>query len=54
MHKALDSEELKNEATALAKNYPKKLKNQGPREVEIRPLRGPAFKVNVRYYSQKA
>ena len=50
---ALDSDEVKQEASELAKAYPKKLKNQGPREVEISTSRGEPVKVIASYYSQK-
>jgi len=50
---SLDSDELKQEASELADAYPKKLKNQGPREVEISTSRGEPVKVMASYYSQK-
>lgn len=50
---SLHSEELKDEAALLAKGYPKKMKNQGIRDVTIRPSRGEPFTVKTTYFSQK-
>ena len=46
-------EELKEEAALLVKRYPKKMKNQGIRDVTIRPSRGEPFTVKTTYFSQK-
>jgi len=46
-------EELKEEAALLVKRYPKKMKNQGIRDVTIRPSRGEPFTVKATYFSQK-
>jgi len=40
VQQSIDSSELQEEATKLVKSSPKKLKNQGPREVEISLARG--------------
>ncbi|MCP4353799.1 MAG: hypothetical protein GY795_50780 [Desulfobacterales bacterium] len=40
IQQALDSEYLKQDASGLIKAHPKKMKNQGPRDVEVRPPRG--------------
>jgi len=44
---------VKQEASELAKAYPRKLKNQGPREVEISTSRGEPVKVMTSYCRQK-
>ena len=49
----VESPELKKEGLQLAKSYPKALKNQGLRDVPIRPSRGESFTVKSRYFSQK-
>ncbi len=53
IQESLDSEELKEDASELIKACPKKVKNQGPREIKIRPFRGDPFIVKTNYYSQK-
>lgn len=53
VQQALESPELKEEVPELVKVYPKKMKNQGPREVKIRPLRGEPVLVKPSYYSPK-
>lgn len=50
---SIHSEELKAEAALLAKRYPKKMKDQGMRDVTIRPSRGEPFTVKATYFSQK-
>jgi len=50
---SIDSKELKEEAGLLAKRYPKKMKNQGIRDVTIRPSRGEPFTVKTTYFRQK-
>ena len=45
--------ELKEEASQLTKAFPKKTKNQGLRDIEIRPSRGKSFTVSSTYISQK-
>ncbi|MDZ7696672.1 MAG: hypothetical protein U5R49_07435 [Deltaproteobacteria bacterium] len=50
---SIDSKELKEEAGLLAKTYSKKMKNQGTRDVTIRPFRGEPFTVKTIYFSQK-
>ena len=50
---SIDSKELKEEAGLLAKRYPKKMKNQGIRDVTVRPSRGEPFAVKTIYFSQK-
>ncbi len=50
---SIKSEELKDEAALLVNTYPKKMKNQGPRDVTIRPSRGESFTVETTYFSQK-
>ncbi|HBY96017.1 MAG TPA: hypothetical protein DEP84_19025 [Chloroflexi bacterium] len=47
---ALDEPEVQQEAAALIKQAPKKLKNQGRRRVTVRPSRGPAFEGETSYY----
>lgn len=53
VQQSLDSPELQVQAGALAKSYPQKVKNQGPREHSIRPLRGPTRRVRTRYGTRK-
>jgi hypothetical protein len=50
---SIHSEELKDEAARLVNTYPKKMKNQGIRDVTIRPSRGEPFTVKTTYFSQK-
>lgn len=50
---SIKSEELKDEAALLVKTYPKRMKNQGLRDVTIRPSRGEPFTVKTTYFSQK-
>jgi len=50
---AIGVKELKDEAALLAQTYPAKLKNQGVRDVTIRPSRGEPFTVKTNYFSQK-
>jgi hypothetical protein len=50
---SIRSKELKDEAALLVKTYPKKMKNQGLRDVTIRPSRGEAFTVETTYYTKK-
>jgi len=50
---AMDGKELKDEAALLVQTYPAKLKNQGVRDVTIRPSRGEPFTVKTNYFSQK-
>jgi hypothetical protein len=53
IQQSLDSSELKDNELNLVKSYPKKLKNQGPREVEISLSRGKPVKIKTSYYSRK-
>ena len=50
---SIKSKELKDEAAHLVSTYPKKMKNQGLRDVTIRPSRGEPFTVETTYFSQK-
>ncbi len=50
---SIKSKELKDEAALLVKTHPKKMKNQGLRDVTIRPSRGEPFTVETTYFSQK-
>ena len=50
---SIKSKELKDEAADLVKTYPKMMKNQGFRDVTIRPSRGEPFTVKTTYFSQK-
>ena len=50
---SIKSKELKAEAALLVKTHPKKMKNQGLRDVTIRPSRGEPFTVKTTYFSQK-
>jgi hypothetical protein len=54
IQKSLNSQELKDESAALIKSFPKKMKNQGAREIVIRPLRGDSVTVKTEYFSPKA
>ncbi len=45
--------ELKDEAALLVKTYPKRMKNQGLREVTVRPTRGEPLKIETSYFTQK-
>jgi hypothetical protein len=51
---SIDSAELKEEGSQLVNSLPKKMKNQGPREVKIQPSRGGSVKVMASYFSQKS
>ena len=53
IQQALDSEELKQQQKDLIRNVPRKMKNQGLREVEITTSRGGPIKVKTAYYSKK-
>ena len=53
VQQSIDSSELQEDATNLVKSSPKKLKNQGPREVEISLVRGEPVKIKTNYYSRK-
>lgn len=53
LYDSLKSPGLKEEGLRLAKSYPKALKNQGLRDVLIRPSRGESFTVKSSYFSQK-
>ena len=50
---SIKSKELKDEAAHFVRSYPKKMKNQGLRDVTIRPSRGKPFTVETTYFSQK-
>jgi len=50
---SIKGKELKDEAADLVGTYPKKMKNQGLRDVTIRPSRGKPFTVETTYFSQK-
>jgi hypothetical protein len=53
VQKALDSDEILQQSSELIKSMPGKMKNQGRREVAIKPLRGGAFTVKTTYYTKK-
>lgn len=53
IQESLDSPELKEDGSELIDACPKKMKNQGPREVKIRPFRGEPIIVKSSYYSPK-
>lgn len=53
VQQSIDSSELQQAATNLVKSSPKKLKNQGPREVEVSFARGEPIKIKTNYYSRK-
>ena len=53
VQQSVDSEDLGEEARKLINAYPKKLKNQGRREVKIHPLRGEDVLIKCAYFSQK-
>lgn len=48
---AVDEPELQAQALAFIKSAPKKLKNQGRRDVTIQGTRGPAFTIRTGYHS---
>ena len=50
---SVKNSELKKEALRLTKSYPKAMKNQGLRDVIIRPSRGEPFTVKSSYFSRK-
>lgn len=54
IQQSIDSAEQKEEARKLANSLPKKMKNQGPREVQIQTSRGVPVKVMASYFSQKS
>jgi len=53
LHDSLKNPEIKEEGSQLAKSHPKALKNQGLRDVVIRPSRGESFTVKSTYFSRK-
>lgn len=53
IQQSVDSKELAEETRALIEVCPKKLKNQGGREVKIQPLRGEGVRIKTAYFSQK-
>jgi hypothetical protein len=53
IQQSIDSDEMKTETKKLVRTIPKKLKNQGWREVEIYPSRGGAVRVKASYFSKK-
>lgn len=52
VQQSVESEELKKEISKLVDACPKKLKNQGRREVKIHPLRGGEVTITCSYFSQ--
>jgi hypothetical protein len=54
VQQSIESEELKKETLKLIEACPKKLKNQGGREVRIHPLRGEEVTITCSYFSQKS
>jgi hypothetical protein len=54
VQQALDSPEVQQESCELIDALPKKMKNQGQREIEIQTSRGEAVKVKASYYTQKS
>jgi len=53
VQQSVESSELREEGSQLAKSYPKPMKNQGLRDVTVRPSRGEPFTVEATYFSQK-
>jgi hypothetical protein len=53
VQQSLESSELREEGSQLAKSSAKPLKNQGLRDVTVRPSRGEPFTVEATYFSQK-
>jgi hypothetical protein len=53
IQQVLNSLELKQQQNDLIRNFPRRMKNQGLREVEITTLRGDPVKVKTAYYSGK-
>ena len=53
LYDSLKNPELKEESSQLIKSHPKALKNQGLRDVQIRPSRGEPFTVKSTYFSRK-
>jgi hypothetical protein len=53
VQQSIDSSQLQDDAANLVKSSAKKLKNQGPREVEISLARGESVKIKTNYYSRK-
>ena len=53
IQQSIDSAELKDESGKVINSLPQKMKNQGPREVEIQPSRGGPVKVMASYFSPK-
>ncbi len=53
VQQSLDSKELGEESLKLINACPKKLKNQGRREVKIHPLRGEEVVIRCAYFTQK-
>lgn len=53
VEQSLESSELREEGSQLAKSSAKPMKNQGLRDVTVRPSRGQPFTVEATYFSQK-
>lgn len=53
VQQSIESEELQKESLKFVEACPKKLKNQGRRDVKIHPLRGEEVTINCSYFSQK-
>ena len=54
VQQAIESEDMTEESRRVIDTCPKKLKNQGRREVSLQPLRGDAVRIKTAYFSQKA
>jgi len=50
---ALDDEEMKKNSQELANNHPKPMKNNGNKDVQIKPLRGGTVTIKATYYCRK-
>jgi hypothetical protein len=53
LQESIASEQMKEKSKQLVKSSPKKMKNQGLREVEVMVGRGVSVKVKTYYYSEK-
>ena len=53
IQESLASPEMQEEGLKLVKSHPKRMRNQGVNEVEIKPLRGSSVRIKSTYYSPK-
>ena len=54
LQESINSQELKQESSELIKALPQKMKNQGPKNVKVRFLRGEPIVIKINYFTLKA